>query len=650
MLPSLSFLRRRQLSLTEIESFLDVFPQAALLVDLQGNEILLANAQATELTSFTRSELIDLNLDSLIPALGVMDHPQGIGNAITSFTTSINARRGTKVEVFLTLNRLNSPSSIALVVLEQEQLHRLQQAEKQRHNRLLDLLYKLILSTQESDFRQAIQSALQTGHTLSGAAILAIYVVDPRSPGLKRIANWGTAAELPERIPPSDVSQILDPRLWIPGKRATCGLLRAARAAKFTYLASAPLGQPGKFSGLIVIADPASSPTTNILPVLQIIAAAIMAIVQQKSLTSNLFEQIEIQSIGLTLADTIKESVREGVIIIGPDQKIIEMNPSAEWILGYATREVNGQPIENVIIGAENLIPALQAAQQGIPTHNLGNVRIHRRDGGAFLALIRILPVFYKDKFHRAILLLRDLSEREQYQVRNQQLEQRALLGEITAIFAHEVRNPINNISTGLQLIAYNLPEDDPNQEIIARLGTDCERLAHLMQSVLSFSHPSQSRMDKVDLGLLVHRLLERWRPRMARVNIEHKLTVTAKNPLVIGDSRALEQVFTNLISNAIQAMGEKGGMLTVHLRSITRPGERRHIEVSVADNGPGIPEDIREHIFEPFFTTNSEGTGLGLAIAKRIITAHKGTIEVASVPGGTVFQARFPAAERNET
>lgn len=649
MLPSLSFLRRRQLSLAEIESLLDVFPQATLLVDLRENEILLANAQATELTSFTRNELVDLNLDAMIPALGIMDHSQGLGNAITSFNSSINTRRGTKIDVILTINRLDPQNSVALILLEREQVYRLQQAEKQRYNQLLEHLYKLILSTQESDFRQAIQSALQTGHMLTGAAVLAIYVVDPRSPDLRRIANWGIAKELPERIPPSDVSQILEPRLWVPGKRATCGLMRAARAANYNYLASTPLGQPGKFSGLLVIADRQLNPATNILPVIQIIASAIMAIVQQKSLTSNLIEQNEVQSIDLTLADTIKDSVREGVIIIGLDQKIIEMNPSAEWILGYATREVCGQPIENVIIGAENLMSALQAAQGGIPTHNLGNVRIHRRDGGAFLALIRILPVFYKNKYHHTILLLQDLSEREQYQVRTQQLEQRALLGEITAIFAHEVRNPINNISTGLQLIAYNLPEDDSNQEIIARLGTDCDRLAHLMQSVLSFSHSSPTKMEKVDLGALIHRLLERWRPRMARVNIEYKLTVTAKNPLVVGDPRALEQVFTNLISNAIQAMGEKGGMLTMHLRSITHSGERPYIEISVADNGPGIPEDILDHIFEPFFTTNSEGTGLGLAIAKRIITAHEGTIDVASVPGGTVFQIRIPAAERNE-
>jgi signal transduction histidine kinase len=90
--------------------------------------------------------------------------------------------------------------------------------------------------------------------------------------------------------------------------------------------------------------------------------------------------------------------------------------------------------------------------------------------------------------------------------------------------------------------------------------------------------------------------------------------------------------------------MSNEGGLLVINLRMIPSSGGRDQIEVSISDNGPGIPEEIRERIFEPFFTTTSHGTGLGLSIAKRIVTAHKGTINVTSVPGGTVFQIIFPA------
>jgi signal transduction histidine kinase len=92
--------------------------------------------------------------------------------------------------------------------------------------------------------------------------------------------------------------------------------------------------------------------------------------------------------------------------------------------------------------------------------------------------------------------------------------------------------------------------------------------------------------------------------------------------------------------------MKDNGGSLVIHIRPSPAVGGSEQVEVSVADNGPGISDEIRERIFEPFFTTNRNGTGLGLAIAKRIITTHKGTIQVASVPGGTVFQVFFPLTQ----
>jgi signal transduction histidine kinase len=238
------------------------------------------------------------------------------------------------------------------------------------------------------------------------------------------------------------------------------------------------------------------------------------------------------------------------------------------------------------------------------------------------------------------------MSEKEQIQVQAQQLEQRALLGEVTAIFAHEVRNPINNISTGLQLMGYNLPEDDPNQEIIARLQSDCDRLGELMKSVLAFSRPTEYEMEPVAIEPLLTRLLDRQRSRTITPNIQTHMQIEPGTPPVRGNARALEQVFANLITNAAQAMSDSGGSIAVKARQIVAGEERRYIQIDVADNGPGIPKELQERIFQPFFTTKPNGTGLGLAITKRIITAHKGNIQVSSFPGGTVFHVQLPAME----
>jgi signal transduction histidine kinase len=241
---------------------------------------------------------------------------------------------------------------------------------------------------------------------------------------------------------------------------------------------------------------------------------------------------------------------------------------------------------------------------------------------------------------------VRDLSEQERIVSQAQQLEQRALLGEVTAIFAHEVRNLTNTISAGLQFMAYNLPTEDPNQEIISRMKQDCDRLEELMKTVLTFSRTTEYDMEPVDIGLLASRLLDRLRPRLVSANIEHHLQIDGSLPPVNGNPRALEQVFNNLYTNAIQAMEAKGGTLAVKIHSQKNHAERQSILVDIGDNGPGIPRELQERIFQPFVTTKSGGTGLGLAIAKRIVTAHKGTIQVTSFPGGTVFHLNFPVME----
>ena len=115
--------------------------------------------------------------------------------------------------------------------------------------------------------------------------------------------------------------------------------------------------------------------------------------------------------------------------------------------------------------------------------------------------------------------------------------------------------------------------------------------------------------------------------------------------PNIEGDYRALEQVFTNLINNAIESMEVSGGMLSIKIRQVNEGDEQAHVEISVSDTGPGIPAELRDKIFEPFFTTKQHGTGLGLAIVKRIVTAHKGSITVNSILGGTNFVVQFPFA-----
>lgn len=641
-LPTMALFRRRHPTLAEIEVLLDSLPQASLLLDLQANRILLANARATTLTAYTRAELTSLELSELLPAFA--DFLQQLQEGASPVETSLCTRSGAALEVFASLTRLGGQDAWALLAFESAAAQQLEAAERQRQAQRWEYLNELASAGQKDDAAQAVQTALEAGHRLTGAEILAVYLVDGQVPGLERTAGWGPVELLPEQIPAAEISGVLEPIPWVSGKRPLTSLHRAARAARLSYLAAAPLGQAGALSGALVIASSCGNVPEECAELLQVMAAALTTIIQNQAFRQNLLQERTARRRSLAIGELLREVNHEGVIVLSADLSITEMNPAAEQMLGYATREVAGQPIGNVLIGADNLVPALQAAQQGIPTPNLGNVRLHRRDGSAFLAHVRTLPVAAEEELKAVVVLLRDLSEREQFEVRNEQLEQRALLGEVTAIFAHEIRNPVNNISTGLQLLSMQLPHDDAIQEIIARLNQDFNRLTHLTQSILSFSRPPENKLEAVNLAELLPTLLERWRPRLVRLNVQHHVQHSG-NATVMGDPRALEQVFNNLIGNAAQAMSATGGVLSINIRQLAGTDDRPQVEVSVSDNGPGIPEEVRERIFEPFFTTNRNGTGLGLAIARRIVTKHKGTIGVSSVPGGTVFQVLLPLA-----
>ncbi len=213
-------------------------------------------------------------------------------------------------------------------------------------------------------------------------------------------------------------------------------------------------------------------------------------------------------------------------------------------------------------------------------------------------------------------------------------------------VFAHEVLNPINNISTGLQILSRRLASENSLQDLVSRMENDCERLHHQMEALKTYAKPYEPKQELVDIPQLLNRIVERWRPRMERLNIRHVFQSAEKLPPVIGDWRALDQVFNNLISNAIDAMKENGGVLSVKVSLSTMVSNRPHLEIAVSDNGPGIPDDIREKIFEPFVTTKASGTGLGLSITKRIVTAHRGSITFNSYPGATVFRIFLPASE----
>ncbi|MCK4746936.1 MAG: hypothetical protein KAT15_07875, partial [Bacteroidales bacterium] len=307
----------------------------------------------------------------------------------------------------------------------------------------------------------------------------------------------------------------------------------------------------------------------------------------------------------------------------------------------------------DVIIGTDRLTPALQDAIDNVPTHDLGQLEIHHRDGSVFPALIKTFPVSNPESDHiqGILIFVQDISKEEKVRIQTQQLERRALVGQMNAIFAHEIRNPINNITSGIQLLDKILPGDFNQRDVLKGIIDDCDRLTHIVDTVLTFSKSQSYHREPIDLPGLIEQILNRWVPRMKRTSVTHVLKVEDNLPLVLGDERALGQVFNNLISNAVRAMEETdGGVLSIRIKPIQKAAGTPGVQVDVLDTGPGIPQEVRGRVFEPFFTTKPDGTGLGLSITKQIITMHEGTITLNPLPEGTSFQIILPGDNQEES
>lgn len=647
-LQALGLSLRHKLGSAEVEAIIDYLPEAALLVDLRRNVIVLGNSKATELTAYTRAELAGLSLNTLFISPDEINKSliELLLNPEPNLRLDVLKRGGSRTTCIIKVVSLNPQRYFHLVTLETKSSIE----QRQRALERKDLVWETMQSLAGISYQFAIDDVLNTiliaCRNLTGGAYFAIYQASGDQPVYIQRAELGQIGEeeaFPKQLSPSDVVTLSGSSVWLTGKRPICFLHRIARSANFSYIATIPIGEANAVIGILLIAGYNLLDHQYMDVILHAMSSYINSLLQGYSLINHLQNDLQLQHKQLSITSAIQKSVGEGVIVLSPELNITSMNSVAESYLGYSTLDVINQSIYNILIGSEELTTAFVSTLAGRNYIAQEIVKLFRRNGNPFPANLRLIPIIEDNSLQNILVFFQDLSEQEEYRTRNQQLEQRALLGEVTASFAHEVRNPINNISTGLQLLAHTLPANDPNQDNIHRLEKECEKLAELVKSSLSFVRPMEYKLESINIATFLTHSLERWKPRLERYNIKPHLQVEENLPYVEGDIRALDQVMANLITNAIEAMEGKEGVISLKAHRLLEPTMPSQIEISISDTGPGIPQEIRDRIFEPFFTTKTSGTGLGLAIVKRIITAHKGVIQVNSMPGGTIFTVILP-------
>ena len=343
--------------------------------------------------------------------------------------------------------------------------------------------------------------------------------------------------------------------------------------------------------------------------------------------------------------DIVNANINEGVIITDEDLSIMYINPVAATMFGFSSEQVIGHKLEDLLVTSDG-IQRLLSGEDG--DGGVSSIKyLHRRSGKIFPCQIKACRMDSDFETYN-IFVLADQTETEENRLRNEQLSQKAFIGDFASMLAHEIRNPINNIQMWIANL-YNLA--DGNEAFLSgakRVENDFQRITQLVDNILAFSRPMSLAKEDIDLSLLISEIIEKWRLNFARKNITCYFTPPQDFPHVFGDPRSLEQVFNNLIGNSVDAFDGQDGIITLKLSLRESESGRKQIVITESDNGPGIPEDKIDSIFEPFMTTKKNGNGWGLALSKRIITSHKGTIQVKSFQGGTVFEILLPLNEEN--
>ncbi|MGE5324485.1 MAG: two-component system sensor histidine kinase NtrB [Actinomycetota bacterium] len=224
--------------------------------------------------------------------------------------------------------------------------------------------------------------------------------------------------------------------------------------------------------------------------------------------------------------------------------------------------------------------------------------------------------------------------------------ERLAALGQLSAGLAHEIRNPLGVIKGSAEILTQKLSgSDELAKELAGYIYTEVNRVSALVGRFLDFARPSQLNSRPEELTPLLERCLNTVAAQGATANINIVKEYAPSLPGALIDTELCEQAFTNLLSNACEAMNGEG-QLTIRTYPVIKSAESApEVAVEIADTGPGVPEEMREQIFNPFFTTKNSGVGLGLAIVSKIVDAHGGTVKLVSAPGqGACFRVTLPA------
>ena len=362
--------------------------------------------------------------------------------------------------------------------------------------------------------------------------------------------------------------------------------------------------------------------------------------------TATLIENVRLYEQVITeknFAENILESSPNGVVTVDCGRSIRSVNRKAEEILCLKRDEIIGKRVSDVF--ERNISEIIDSA---LNNHKaIENREIERMGKNGNVVTLGISSSFLKSHNTNVtgiIITIQNLTEIKKTEELIRRMDRLSSLGQLSAGIAHEVRNPLASINFNVQMLSKRLDKDDKTGDILNDTIKGIDRLKRLVKGMLDFTKPGIPSLKRGVINDVVRDSIALIDAQIKKRNIYLETKLGKDLPEIVFDPVQMQQVFVNLLLNAVEAVHEGGIINVKSMMGNNFNGNEKQLLVYIADNGPGISPENLSKVFDPFFTTKPEGTGLGLSITCKILEQHNALIDVFSEGNrGATFVLRFP-------